>query len=94
MTIPNRKDMTPHIGTAVRGAQLSQFTAQQNDELALYVAERGVVVFRNQDFVDQGAEWLKEYVSYFGRLYAHLVGPHATVTAIKVLTSILRAKML
>lgn len=26
-------------------------------QLALYVAQRGVVVFRDQDFVDQAPEW-------------------------------------
>ena len=53
--------MTPNIGTEVRGIQLSQLTDKQKDEMALYVAERGVVVFRDQDFVDQGIEWLKEF---------------------------------
>ncbi len=51
-SIPNRKDMTPNIGIEVRGIQLSQLTDKQKDEMALYVAERGVVVFREQDFVD------------------------------------------
>ena len=74
--IPNRKDMTPNIGTEVRGIQLSQLTDKQKDEMALYVAERGVVVFRDQDFVDQGIEWLKEFGSYFGRLHTHQWGPH------------------
>ncbi|KAI9710160.1 MAG: hypothetical protein M1820_002962 [Bogoriella megaspora] len=74
--IPNRVDMTPNIGTEVRGVQLSQFTAKQKDELALYAAERGMVVFRNQDFVDQGIEWVKAFGTYFGRLHAHQWGPH------------------
>jgi sulfonate dioxygenase len=75
--IPSRKDMTPNIGTEVRGIQLSQLTAQQRDKLALYVAERGLVVFRDQDFVDQSIEWLQEFGSYFGRLHGHHQGPHA-----------------
>ncbi|KAF1850142.1 TauD-domain-containing protein [Cucurbitaria berberidis CBS 394.84] len=62
--IPHRKDMTPNIGTEVRGVQLSQLTDKQKDELALYTAERGIVVFRDQDFVDKGIEWLKEFGSY------------------------------
>ena len=73
---PNRKDMTPNIGTEVRGVQLSQLTDKQKDEMALYVAERGIVVFRDQEFVDQGIEWLKEFASYFGRLHTHQWGPH------------------
>ncbi len=74
--VPNRKDMTPNIGTEVRGVQLSQLTDKQKDEMALYVAERGIVVFRDQDFVDQGIEWLKEFATYFGRLHTHQWGPH------------------
>lgn len=69
--IPNRKDMTPNIGTEVRGIQLSQLTDKQKDELALYAAERGIIVFRDQDFVDQGIEWIKEFGTYFGRLHTH-----------------------
>ena len=44
---PKRKEMTPNIGTELRGVQLSQLTDKQKDELALYVAERGIVVFRD-----------------------------------------------
>ena len=46
-SIPNRKDMTPNIGTEVRGVQLSQLTDKQKDEMALYIAERGMFVFRD-----------------------------------------------
>ena len=74
--ILNRKDMTPNIGTEVRGIQLSQLTEKQKDEMALYVAERGIVVFRDQDLVDQGIESIKEFGTYFGRLHTHQWGPH------------------
>lgn len=74
--IPTKKDMTPNIGTEVSGIQLSQLTPQQRDELALWVAERGLVIFRNQDFVDQGIDWLREFGSYFGRLHVHQWGVH------------------
>ncbi|KAH7025654.1 uncharacterized protein B0I36DRAFT_375758 [Microdochium trichocladiopsis] len=74
--IPKHKDMTPNIGTEVWGLQLSQLTNQQKNELAPWAAERGVLVFRGQDFVDQGREWLKEYGSYFGRLHVHQWGVH------------------
>ena len=41
-------------------------------QLALYVAQRGVVVFRDQDFVDQSPEWqLNKWGSTFGRLHIH-----------------------
>ena len=37
------------LGTEIHGIQLNQLTDQQKDELALLVAERGVVFFRDQD---------------------------------------------
>ncbi|KAK7225099.1 hypothetical protein V2G26_013102 [Clonostachys chloroleuca] len=46
--------ITPAIGTEVHGLQLSALDSKQRDELALLVAERGVVVFRGQDFADIG----------------------------------------
>lgn len=36
-------DITPTIGTEVRGVQLSQLTKEGKDQLALYVAQRKVV---------------------------------------------------
>jgi sulfonate dioxygenase len=46
------KKLTPRIGTEIDGIQLSALTDAQKNELALLIAERGVVVFRNQDFKD------------------------------------------
>ncbi|PTB69432.1 putative alpha-ketoglutarate-dependent sulfonate dioxygenase [Trichoderma citrinoviride] len=43
------EEVTPLIGTELKGVQLSKLTDQQKDELALLVAERGVVFFRDQD---------------------------------------------
>ncbi|ORY96257.1 hypothetical protein BCR43DRAFT_547343 [Syncephalastrum racemosum] len=61
-------DLTPHIGTEVHGIQLSKLSDQQKDDLALLVAERGVVFFRDQDItVKQGLELGKHY----GRLHIH-----------------------
>jgi len=40
------------------------------------IAERGVVVFRGQDFKDIGAEKQKKFGSYFGKLHVHPVGAH------------------
>jgi sulfonate dioxygenase len=42
-------EMTPKIGSELRGIQLSKLDEEQLDQLAYYVAERGVVFFRNQD---------------------------------------------
>ncbi|KAI9283274.1 hypothetical protein BY458DRAFT_486112 [Sporodiniella umbellata] len=61
-------DVTPHIGTEIHGVQLSQLTSQQKDDLALLVAERGVVFFRDQDIdVYQG----REFGKHFGPLHIH-----------------------
>ncbi|KAF4972349.1 hypothetical protein FSARC_1071 [Fusarium sarcochroum] len=66
--------LTPQIGTEVHGLQLSQLKDLQKDELALLIAERGVVVFRNQDFKDIGVEKQKEFGRYFGPLHIHPPG--------------------
>ncbi|TYJ51991.1 hypothetical protein B9479_007417 [Cryptococcus floricola] len=44
------KAITPSLGEEVDGVQLSQLTKEGLDDLALLAAERGLVVFRNQDF--------------------------------------------
>ncbi|OAG38361.1 hypothetical protein AYO21_07481 [Fonsecaea monophora] len=56
------RNLTPYIGTELVGIQLSQLTDSQKDELALLVAERGVVFFRDQDItLDQQHELTKHY---------------------------------
>lgn len=64
------------MGTEITGLQLSQLTHVQKDELALLIAERGVVVFRDQDFKDIGPQKQKDLGQYFGRLHVHPVGAH------------------
>ncbi|KAI5861459.1 TauD-domain-containing protein [Durotheca rogersii] len=75
---PNVKitKLTPRVGTEITGLQLSELTDEQKNELALLIAERGVVVFRGQNFKDIGVEKQKEFGSYFGRLHVHPVGSH------------------
>ncbi|PVH93111.1 TauD-domain-containing protein [Periconia macrospinosa] len=68
--------LTPRVGTEISGLQLSQLSDAQKDELALLIAERGVVVFRDQDFKGIGPEKQKEFGQYFGRLHVHPVGAH------------------
>ncbi|KAI3393119.1 hypothetical protein diail_4718 [Diaporthe ilicicola] len=57
-------DLTAYIGTEIEGLQLKDLTDQQKDELALLIAERSVVFFRNQDLSPQQqfslGEWLGE----------------------------------
>lgn len=45
-------DISPYIGTEVKGVQISQLTNAGLDELALYAAQRKLLVFRDQDFKD------------------------------------------
>ncbi|KAH8594562.1 hypothetical protein B0O99DRAFT_625213 [Bisporella sp. PMI_857] len=68
--------LTPRIGTEITGIQLSKLTEEQKDELSLLIAERGVVVFRDQDFKDIGVEKQKEFGLSFGKLHVHPVGAH------------------
>ncbi|KAH8777438.1 taurine dioxygenase [Diaporthe sp. PMI_573] len=57
-------DLTAYIGTEIEGLQLKDLTDQQKDELALLIAERSVVFFRDQDLTPQQqlslGEWLGE----------------------------------
>lgn len=63
--------LSPKLGTEVRGIQLSALTNAGKDELALFVAHRGVVAFRDQDFADLPIEKALEFGGYFGRHHIH-----------------------
>lgn len=71
--------IAPTIGTEIRGLQLSALTAEQRDELALLIAERGVVVFRDQDFKDIGPERQLEFARHFGPLHIHVSAFHSRI---------------
>lgn len=62
-------DLTTHIGTEIEGLQLKDLTAQQKDELALLIAERSVVFFRDQDLSPQQQ---KELGEWFGEIEVHV----------------------
>lgn len=49
-------DLSPYIGTEVKGVQISHLNKAGLDELALYAAQRKVLILRNQDFKDQGPD--------------------------------------
>ena len=51
--------------------QLSQLNDAGKDELALLVAQKKVVAFRDQDFADLPIEKALEFGRYFGRLHIH-----------------------
>jgi len=66
------EDLTPYLGAVVEGIQLNKLTNDERDQLALYVARKKVVAFRDQDFVDESPEWLlNDWGRYFGRLHIH-----------------------
>ena len=62
-------DLTTHIGTEIEGLQLKDLTHQQKDELALLIAERSVVFFRDQDLSPQQQKALGEY---YGEIEVHV----------------------
>ncbi|KAL1303595.1 hypothetical protein AAFC00_006960 [Neodothiora populina] len=66
-------DLTAHIGTEIVGLQLKDLTDQQRDELALLIAERSVVFFRDQDLSPQQQ---KELGEYYGKIEVHPQVPH------------------
>ncbi|KAI5952891.1 hypothetical protein KGF54_003758 [Candida jiufengensis] len=60
--------LTPYIGTEIVGLQLSELNDKQKDELALLIAERVVVVFRDQDLSPQKQ---LELGHYWGQVEVH-----------------------
>lgn len=64
-------DLTPSIGSEVRGVQLSQLSSVGKDQLARFVAERKVVAFRGQDFAGLPIKDALEWGGYFGRHHVH-----------------------
>lgn len=66
-----RKNITPKFGTEVFGTQLSSLDEAGKDELALFVAQRGVVAFRDQDFSLKGPGYAVEFGKHFGPLHIH-----------------------
>ncbi|KAL1859312.1 hypothetical protein Plec18167_006734 [Paecilomyces lecythidis] len=64
-------ELSPSIGSEVRGIQLSQLSKEGKDQLALYVAQRKVVAFRDQDLAHIPIEKALEFGGYFGRHHIH-----------------------
>jgi len=55
----------------VTGVQLSKLSKEGKDQLALLVAQRKVVAFRDQDFADLPLQEALDFGSYFGRHHIH-----------------------
>jgi len=70
-------ELTPNLGSEVRGINLAELGSDARDELALEVARRGLLVFRDQqDFIDRGPDFYKAWASHFGRLHIHPASGH------------------
>ncbi|KAJ7674007.1 hypothetical protein DFH06DRAFT_1173752 [Mycena polygramma] len=64
-------DISPYLGTEVTGVQISQLSSEGLDELALYAAQRKVLIFRDQDFKDLSPERQIEIARHFGPIQRH-----------------------
>ncbi|KAK4696186.1 sulfonate dioxygenase, partial [Lecanoromycetidae sp. Uapishka_2] len=65
------KNITPNIGAEVHGVQISSLTDKGKDQLALFTAQKKVVVFHDQDFADLPIKNALDIGKYFGRLHIH-----------------------
>ncbi|ESK92287.1 alpha-ketoglutarate-dependent sulfonate [Moniliophthora roreri MCA 2997] len=63
------KNLTPQIGTELRGIQLTKLNEEELDEVALLAAERGVL--RDQDLKDAGFQKQRTPARHFGLLHRH-----------------------
>ncbi|GAB1519246.1 hypothetical protein RhiTH_002312 [Rhizoctonia solani] len=71
------RNLTPRIGTEVVGVDLTSLDGPARDQLALEVARRGVIAFRDQPkFLAQTADQFREWGNYFGRLHIHPTSGH------------------
>ncbi|KAI0080042.1 TauD-domain-containing protein [Panus rudis PR-1116 ss-1] len=70
-------DLTPNLGTEIRGINLAALDSDGRDQLALFVAQRGLVVFRDQeDWFNRGPDFFLEWGRHFGRLHIHPTSGH------------------
>ncbi|KAG0235621.1 hypothetical protein BGW41_000722 [Actinomortierella wolfii] len=72
--VTKRIDYSPKFGTELHGIKLSQLTEQQSEELAAFIAERGVVFFRDQDDLDYAEQ--TKLGKRWGPLHIHPLVPH------------------
>jgi len=61
------EDIQPGLGAVVHGIQLNQLNNAAKDELAHLISHRKVVVFPNQDLIDDGPAAQQAFMDYFGK---------------------------
>ncbi|KAI6803509.1 TauD-domain-containing protein [Hortaea werneckii] len=64
-------DLTANIGAEVQGVQISKLNNAGKDELALFVAKKKVVAFRNQDLADLPIQQALDFAEYYGPSHIH-----------------------
>ncbi|CAK9439226.1 uncharacterized protein LODBEIA_P34500 [Lodderomyces beijingensis] len=64
-------NLSPKLGTEIKGIQLSQLDDAGKDEVALLASQRGVLVFRDQDLIAKGPQNLVDYVKHYGTPHIH-----------------------
>ncbi|EJD04419.1 TauD-domain-containing protein [Fomitiporia mediterranea MF3/22] len=70
-------ELTPNLGTEIHGVNLARLTNYERDQVALEVARRGLLVFRDQDkFINGGPDFFLEWGRHFGRLHIHPTSGH------------------
>jgi len=71
------QEITPSFGSEVDGVNLAKLSSDERDQLALFVARRGLVVFRNQEeFINSESNSYLEWGRHFGRLHIHPTSAH------------------
>ena len=66
-----RQDIAPNIGTILSGVQISSLSEAGKDQLALFAAQRKVLVLREQNFAHLPIKDALKFGEYFGRHHIH-----------------------
>ncbi|KIY50657.1 alpha-ketoglutarate-dependent sulfonate dioxygenase [Fistulina hepatica ATCC 64428] len=70
-------EITPNLGSEITGVNLIDLDSDSRDQLALEVARRGLLVFRDQQaFVDSDPDFFINWGRHFGRLHIHPTSAH------------------
>jgi len=64
-------DLTANIGAEVTGVQLHELSDAGKDQLALLVAQKKVVAFRDQEWAKLPIQQVLDFAGYFGRHHIH-----------------------
>lgn len=86
--------LSPYCGTELLGLDLTDLSSGALDELALFTAERGCVIFRDQDnFLKSGFEAQRKLASHLGPLHVHGWMSHPENRPLELLSSTIQRKI-